>query len=176
MSKSRMSRVGMAGHSYGAFTTMAVAGQLFGPAQKSLGDSRVKAALAMSTPVPRRPPERNFASIKIPILHLTGTEDETPLINDTPAKDRRVPFDSINGPPQFLITFEGGDHMVFSGAAGLRRDAKRDARIHDLILQSTTTFWDAYLRDDAKAKAWLIDGDGKNAVGTAGVVESKHAK
>jgi len=170
-----MQRVGMAGHSFGAYATMAIAGQQFGPTGKNFADPRVKAAIAMSTPVPRRAPERNYSAIKIPMLHLTGTADVTPF-NDGGAENRRVPFDSIQGSPQFLITFEGGDHMLFSGASGLRRDAKRDALMHDLILQSTTAFWDAYLRDDAAAKKWLTDGGCESAVGKAGVLEMKNAK
>ncbi len=170
-----MERVGVAGHSFGAYTTMAIAGQKFGPIGKSFADPRVKAAIAMSTPTPRRGPDRNYAAIKIPILHLTGTADVSPF-NDGGAENRRVPFDSIHGPPQFLITFDGGDHMLFAGTSGPRRDAKRDAAMHDLILQSTTAFWDAYLRDDATAKKWLVNGGCKSAVDKAGVFEMKDLK
>ncbi len=170
-----MERVGVAGHSFGAITTMAVAGQRFGPMERSLVDPRVKAAIAMSTPVPRRPPERNYAQIKIPILHMTGTEDDSP-IGDTAAKDRRVPFDSIHGPPQFLVTFAGGDHMVFAGVGATLGVQGKDAAIHDLIRQSTTAFWDGYLREDVAAKNWLTNGGCKNALGERGVLEVKGGK
>jgi predicted dienelactone hydrolase len=166
-----LQRVGVAGHSFGAFTTLAIAGQRIGPRERSLADPRVQAAIAMSSPVPRRPSDRSYSQIKIPILHLTGTEDVSP-INDTTAQDRRVPFDLISGAPQFLITFNGGDHMVFSGTSRGQRNAAQDAQMHDLILRSTTAFWDAYLRGDAKAKAWSTQ-EFSRALGTNGVFEQK---
>jgi predicted dienelactone hydrolase len=48
-----LKRIGVAGHSFGAFTTLAIAGQKFGGAQRNIpfADPRVKAAIAMSAPV-----------------------------------------------------------------------------------------------------------------------------
>jgi len=148
---------------------MAIAGQRLGPGGRSLADSRVKAAIAMSTPVPRRPPERNYDAIKIPILHLTGTADESP-IHDTNPKERRVPFDSIQHAPQWLITFEGGDHMIFAGRSA-KLSAKQSAAMLDMIRQSTTAFWDAWLCGDDGAKRWLNEGGGKESLGDLGVME-----
>ena len=37
--------------------------------------------------------------------------------------------------------------------------SRRNPNHHRSILALTTAFWDAYLRDDARGKAWL-DGDG----------------
>jgi predicted dienelactone hydrolase len=166
-----LKRVGVAGHSFGAFTTLAIAGQRFGPGERSLADPRVKAAIAMSAPVPRRALERNYAGITIPIFHLTGTRDESPL-SDTSAKDRRVPFDSIQNAPQLLITFQDGDHMIFSGRSTAFSAEKKSALL-DAIRESTTRFWDAWLRDDAAAKSWLTNGSAKQALGKLGVLEQK---
>jgi dienelactone hydrolase len=166
-----LKRVGVAGHSFGAFTTLAIAGQRFGPGERSLADPRVKAAIAMSAPVPRRALERNYAGITIPIFHLTGTRDESPL-SDTSAKDRRVPFDSIQNAPQLLITFQDGDHMIFSGRSSALSAEKKSALL-DAIRESTTRFWDAWLRDDAAAKSWLTNGGAKQALGKLGVLEQK---
>ena len=33
--------------------------------------------------------------------------------------------------------------------------AERDALLHRLIQAASTAFWDAYLKNDAEAKAWL---------------------
>jgi predicted dienelactone hydrolase len=170
-----LQRVGLAGHSYGAFTTLACAGQRWGAAGKTLAEARIKAAIAMSAPVPRAVNESSYAAIQIPILHLTGTKDVSP-ISDTTAQDRRVPFDVISGAPQWLLTFKDGDHMVFSGATSPRRDPVQDALFHDLICQSTTAFWDAWLRQETKAKDWLTTGAFAKAVGGAGVVEMKNIK
>ena len=40
---------------------------------------------------------------------------------------------------------------------------KRNPNHHRVILALSTAFWDAWLRDDAAAKAWL-DGDGPKSV------------
>lgn len=111
-----LGRLGMAGHSFGAWTTMAVAGQSFAGGRVAIGDSRFKAAIPMSA---SPPPRRNrldavYAGVGIPCFHMTGTLDASPL-NDLAPKDRRVPFDHIRGADQYLVTFAGGDHMVFSG-------------------------------------------------------------
>lgn len=167
-------RVGLAGHSFGAFTTLAVAGQVFGPNDRSVRDARVKAGIAMSAPVPRQHRDRAYRQIQIPLLHMTGTADSS-AVGDTTIAERRIPFDQIDGAEQFLVTFTGGDHMVFSGRSGLRGGRSKDAVFHGLIRQSTTAFWDAYLKEDAKAKDWLAKGGFAKALGADGVFEQKPA-
>jgi len=157
-----LSRIGMAGHSFGAWTTLAVIGQaLIGPGgrKSSLPDARVKAAVAMSAPAPRdkKTLDKTFAGIKTPCLHMTGTLDDSP-IGDTKAKDRRVPFDHIRGADQYLVTFIGGDHAIFSGRGRLAGGSK-DAAFQALIRTATIVFWDAYLKGDRRAKALLV-GEG----------------
>jgi predicted dienelactone hydrolase len=159
-----LQRIGMAGHSYGAWTTLAVAGQVFfGPGGKELSgaDPRIKAALPMSAPAPRDKTaaklDAAFAKIKIPVMHMTGTLDDSP-IGETKAAERRLPFDHIRGADQYLITFAGGDHMIFSGRGRLPGNREKDEVFHRLILRASTAFWDAYLRDDAKAKEFLQRG------------------
>ncbi len=88
---------------------------------------------------------------------MTGTLDDSPL-GDTAANERRIPFDHIRGADQYLVTFTGGDHMIFSGRERLSGGSK-DAAFQALILAATTAFWDAYLKGDQPAKAFLV-GDG----------------
>ena len=171
-------KIGVAGHSFGAFTALAVAGQVFvTPSDKelTLSDSRVKAAIPMSAPVPKSQDkyDRAFSEIKIPCFHMTGTKDDSP-IGETSAAQRRIPFDHCNGSDQFLLTFEGGDHAVFSNQ---RRVAERemDARFQPLICKSSTKFWDAYLKGDAKAKEWLTGNGFSGELGDAGKFEKKLA-
>lgn len=173
-----LDRIGVAGHSFGAFTTLAIAGQIFAPGlgrQSSLADPRIKAAVPMSAPVPanRRRLDETYANIKIPCLHMTGTKDSSP-IGDTKPEERRLPFEHSNGSDQFLITFEDGDHGIFSGRGRLLANAK-DAAFQKLICASSTAFWDAYLRSDAKAKAWLVD-DFRIVLGQDGILELKLKK
>ncbi len=155
-----LERVGVAGHSFGAFTTLAVAGETFptldGSGERTAVDPRVKAAIAMSSPVPALKArwDKAFAKIRIPMFHMTGTKDDSP-IGSSKAPDRRVPFDKISGADQYLVTFKDGDHMVFSGHLPGQSGGENDALFQSFVLMGATAFWDAYLKDDARAKVWL---------------------
>ncbi len=49
--------------------------------------------------------------------------------------------------------------MIFSGRPGLAEDRKKkDAVFQDLICAGSTAYWEAWLRDDAAAHAWLMGG------------------
>jgi predicted dienelactone hydrolase len=172
-------RLGMAGHSFGAWTTLAIAGEAaVSPAvrESKFADSRFKAAIAMSAPVvaanQRDRFDQVFGEIKIPILHMTGTLDDSP-IGETKAAERRIPFDHISGADQYLITFTDGDHSIFAGP-GLRPVNRKKGHVfHDDILISSTAFWDAYLKDDDKAKTWLAEGEFGKLLGKEGKFEKK---
>ena len=103
---------------------------------------------------------------------MTGTADDS-SIDGTAAKDRRIPFDEITSTPQFLVTFTGGDHMLFSGPIRARIVTARNAAMHQTICAGTTAFWDAYLRRDASAKTWLTEKGFEQALGDQGVFEKK---
>lgn len=102
---------------------------------------------------------------------MTGTEDQSPIGGTTPA-ERRIPYDCIHGPDQYLVTFAGGDHMVFSGRF-LEKPRPTDARLQQLVCMATTAFWDAYLRGDPAAKAYLSGGGFGRLLSKAGVLEVK---
>lgn len=170
-----LARVGLAGHSFGAQTVQAILGQRPARAKVrlSLADPRVKAAIAFSPSYELANPKGAFADVKTPCFHFTGTKDEAPIGGATP-EDRRVPFDAIAAPDQFLVILDNGDHAVFGGGEGRRlgADPKQYAAWHKLIIELSTRFWDAELRGDAEAKRWLAT-DAKAAVGDAGTFESK---
>lgn len=179
-----LTRVGMAGHSFGGWTTMACIGQTLPALAKRtspLADPRIKAAIAMSAPAPKRDPQRAVANIKVPLMHMTGTLDDSP-IGDTKASERRIAFDALNGPEQYLVIFIGGDHMVFSGRVrgaeallGMQSGGGKDDVFRSLIVQGTTAFWDWYLKGDEKAGEWLRHGgyaavlDGNATLETKGI-------
>jgi len=174
-----LKHIGVAGHSFGAYTVNAVVGLRFTASRdRNLEDKRISAALSMSSPVPNKKANADldfsFGAITVPVLHMTGTKDDSP-INDTKAAERRLPYDHSTAKGTMLVTFNGGDHMIFSGR--LRRAAndeqkKNDDRFHDLIKQSSTAYFDWLLKDDDKAKAYLFS-DFKTTAGTTAVVESK---
>jgi predicted dienelactone hydrolase len=171
-----LGKIGVAGHSFGGFTALAVAGQTLGLSGSiSLADPRVKAVVQMSAPLPQRASDRQqvFGRIKIPVFHLTGTQDDS-LIGNTTAEQRRIPFDSMKNAETSLLIFEDGDHMIFSDAP--RRDSaqqEQDAIFHRHICAATTAWWDAYLREDSAAKHWLLAGAFTERLGKSGRFETK---
>ncbi len=167
-----LKRIGVAGHSFGGFTTMAIAGQEFGPVQWA--DPRVIAAIQMSAPVARPATrDRAYAKIITPVFHMTGTKDDSP-VGETKAGERRIPFDKMTASETCLVIFKDGDHMIFSGR--LQPDAERkqqDAVFQSLICAGSTAFWDAWLKSDASARAWLMDGGFAQRLGVQGTFEAK---
>jgi predicted dienelactone hydrolase len=174
-----LDRAGIAGHSFGAWTTLMIAGQVaVGPTGRELSaaDPRFKAAVSMSAPAPRRKEQIPlvFRNIKIPCFHMTGTRDDSP-VGDTAAPERRIPYDNIRGADQYLVTFKGGDHMVFSGRPRSAQGGENDARFQELIKMGSIAFWDAYLKDETEARAWLSRGGFAGVLAGDGVFEKKVA-
>ena len=154
-----LDKLAIAGHSFGAQTAMLIAGQKLGGAFLAskvgkLSDDRFKAALAMSESAPalRSQLDEIYGPIHIPTFFMTGTEDDSPLL-DTKASERRLPFDHTNAHPTYLLILDGGDHMVFSGRIGQPRPT--DAEHQKQIREDSTAFFDAYLKHDEAAKKWL---------------------
>jgi predicted dienelactone hydrolase len=170
-----LTRIGVAGHSFGAFTTLAIAGQSFpfGGTNNSFLDPRVRAALPMSAsvPMPGANLDEVYAPIRIPCLHMTGTRDDSPL-GETMANQRRVPFDHSKNSDQFLLTLRDADHMAFVGLSGPLFGSDKAGTYQKLICQSSTAFWDAYLRGNALAKTWLTN-DFQTVLGQDGTFEIK---
>ncbi len=174
-------RIGMAGHSFGGHTTLAVSGQVFPTPfgkERSFGDDRIKAAIAMSPQAPKKKSIHDvaFSRIKIPVMHLTGTLDRSPLDPDFAPADRQIPFQKIEGAAQYLIVFENGNHMIFSGRGRGPRDkaaisAKELATFHEHIKSATLAFWKAWLNDDEEVRLWLKSETGlKTALGTSAAI------
>ncbi|MFA7277240.1 MAG: hypothetical protein WC043_10625 [Pseudobdellovibrionaceae bacterium] len=155
-----MTRLGMSGHSFGGMTTQVMAGQKrgHGKRQYSLYEPRFKAGIVYSAgPVLHKKgqsPEDFYGGIKIPLLIMTGTDDDSPLENFG-YEQRLEVFTHSGGPEQHLLVLEDGDHMVYNGSRGkLEANPKRET--HETIIKILSlAFWEAYLRDNKKAHAWL---------------------
>jgi predicted dienelactone hydrolase len=170
-----IARIGMSGHSYGAITTMVAAGQAIGPAVQRIPVPQIRGAFVMSPSPPRNlDAERAYAGIAVPLFHLTGTGDSSPLDANTKSADRRLPFDRITEVDQYLLVLKDGLHLTFSG----RRDQPypRLERHHAIIRMAAVAFWDTVLRNDPAAREWLEGGGFARAVGNDGTVEIKRAK
>jgi predicted dienelactone hydrolase len=144
-----MTRIAVAGHSAGAFTALAMAGMRPADSSGELADRRVKVAVAMSMPkLGDAMPASGYDFITIPVLHMTGTCDGS-LIYRTNPRDRRIPFLATHATSEYLVTFNGVNHNVFSNVTDEH---------HQEIADVTLAFLDAWLRDDKSARAWLDAG------------------
>ena len=178
-----LSRIAMTGHSFGARTTMSLAGERYPGPIKSLADARITAFVAFSPAtqgLKRTWPER-YGEMTKPFFTVTGTIDGDVLGAGSNPKNRAALFDAQLAGDKFRVVFDGGDHSVFGG--GDQRDAawlnrvtgenheSTTAKTARVIRETTNTltlkFLDAYLKSDIKSKAWLLE-EAKSALGDAG--------
>jgi dienelactone hydrolase len=108
-----------AGHSYGANTSLLVAGARVSgpPAPPMLADPRVRAAVLLSTPpfYGVRDLGATVAPIGLPSLHITTTEDVIKIPGyESPASDRVAVFEAMGGHPKALAVFSQGSHSIFT--------------------------------------------------------------
>ncbi len=177
-----LTRLGIAGHSMGAWTASAIAGQRFPGAASaagvaggaSFGDARFRAAIAFSPSAqPGVDPALSFGAITIPFLAITGSEDGAPATAPPEQRAaalaaRRAPWDAMPAGGKYLLIFAGADHMVFSGNSA-RPPRPADAHVTTVTALATTRFWQAQLLGDTAAARWLaapaglrgslVDGD-----------------
>ena len=161
-----LNHVGMSGHSFGAVTTQAVSGQVM-PIGGGFTDPRIKAALPMSPSVPASGNAvRAFGSVKIPWLLMTGTKDVARIGSMTIGGDldsRLAVYPALPPGDKYELVLKDAEHSAFGERALPGENAPRNPNHHRAILALSTAFWDAYLRGDATAKAWL-NGDGPRSV------------
>jgi len=173
-----LARVGMSGHSFGASTTLHLAGKRFAPAIERqveqvagpLADARLGAFIAFSPQATGEALDYQFGQVQAPCLMFTGTLDGQPLPGiGVIAAQRLLPFEAMApAGNKFLAVFEQADHMLFNGSPGLRDIGAADrgaidagaveARVYPAIKAGSTAFWLAHLKQDPQAAAWLRDG------------------
>lgn len=155
-----LGHVGMSGHSFGAQTTQAVSGQSFPLIGRRFTDERIKAAVIMSpgSPQGRRDLRGAFADVTIPWMLMTGTKDTAPIGGQT-VESRLAVYPALPPGGKYELVLHGAEHSVFSDRRLPGDREPRDPAHHRAILALSTAFWDATLRDDPAAQAWL-DGAG----------------
>ena len=166
-----LSNICCSGHSFGAGTTLAIAGQSY--AAGSLQDKRIKSVMYLCPPVnvSRLARGKTYANIVVPGLLLTGTEDNSP-ISDTKAEDRRIPFDEIKAPHQYLVNIVGADHATFGGGRKFM-DTPGTANFHEMICKAAEEFLAATLKNDKTAWHWLDSNEAPEYFGKKAMFERK---
>ena len=163
-----LQRIGMSGHSFGAITTQAVAGQQFLRGGHNFTDPRIDAALMMSPSAPRRGGriESAFENVRIPWLLMTGTRD-TAVIGDATVDSRLAVFPALPAGRKFELVLDRAEHSAFSDRALPGDREPRNPNHHRAILALSTAFWDAWLKDDVAAQRRLQSEAARSALEAA---------
>jgi predicted dienelactone hydrolase len=152
--------VGVAGHSFGAMTTQALAGQRY-PVPTDLADPRPRAFVALSPSSARTRPDA-FAGITRPFLVITGSLDGDPFGSYDTGEPRERVYHGLPPGQRALLWLDGADHMTFAGnrerRIRLQRQRvalEREAAHHALVARLTGHWWRARLLGDERALAAL---------------------
>jgi predicted dienelactone hydrolase len=160
-----LTRIGMLGHSFGAYTTLVTCGarvalDWLAPAVapgKGLGpdlsDKRIKACVALSPQGPGEPYfiESSFATIDRPMLGITGSND---VSQDLPPENRRRFFALMPPGEKVFMWLANADHNGFSDSTGsgrlsLKSSSRKD--VQPVVRSATLLFFEAHLRGDKNA-------------------------
>ena len=93
---------------------------------------------------------------------MTGTKDLAPIGN-ADMKSRLAVFPALPPGGKYEAVLYGAEHSAFTDRALPGDTERRNPNHHRVILALSTAFWDAQLRGNKAAKAWL-DGDGPRSV------------
>lgn len=167
-----LGRVGVVGHSFGAYTAMvscgmrpaldwlrpAVApGKGLGP---DLSDPRIRCGVALSPQGVGEPffLRESFASLKVPLLGITGTLDRQQ--SGAPAENRREAFALWPRGDHRFVWLSNAKHLDFTDSSGSDRKAQSSASREDVqpvTRAAILLFLDANLRSDKSSAAKLTE-------------------
>ena len=173
-------RIAVAGHSYGAFTSMSIAGLKFsynGNPGFTLNDKRPVAIIAMGPQgIEDRffnTDEHSWEGIHVPVMTMTGTEDRGSRNQDWTW--RNDPFNFMPSGSKYNVVIEGAGHNSYYDREPLIPQGKpqRDPRHHGWIVAVTRAFLDSYVRGSDTAREWLDGGGPASMVGPELSFQSK---
>jgi predicted dienelactone hydrolase len=146
------SRIGVGGHSYGAWVSQVIGGAKINlpEGEKTMADKRVKAVLLLSPQgiVPGTlgmKNEHSWDELRIPMMVMTGSLDGG-LEGQVP-EWRKQPFRYAPPGNKYLVFFNGADHITFA--------APPNSPFLPEIEKCSLAFWDAFLKGDVAAKKAL---------------------
>ncbi len=150
-------RVFAAGHSYGANTTLLLAGARIEREGRALPlrDERVRAIMLISAPPFYGEPSMRdiLLPVSVPSLHVSATDDVIRIPGYySDVRDRLSIYDMIGSRRKALAIFDGGSHSVFTDRSltgGLVRNSELKRATRELTL--------AFLREQLLADKQAID-------------------
>ncbi len=139
---------------------------------RSVADDRVKAGIIISGGGlnNKMMTKDSWNELTVPILTITGSNDVAAIGNETP-ETRRHSFEysrgrDKGGPAAYLLWIDGATHSSYSGKSGAAArlvgdKGNTDGLDLDMTVKATTAttqaFLDAFIKNDAAAKAYLED-------------------
>jgi predicted dienelactone hydrolase len=166
-----LSRVGMLGHSYGAYTTLVACGARpaldwlvpeVAPGRglgADLSDPRIKACVALSPQGPGEPffLETSYATIDRPVLGISGSRDAQ---QGAAPEHRRRFFELVPPGGKVLVWLANADHLAFSDSSGSARSglpSRSRADAQPIVRAATLLFFEQHLRGSTEAGARLSE-------------------
>jgi len=157
--KMNLSEIGMSGHSLGAQTTVLVSGAVIDFSEQDTGheylDSRIKAAILMSGQGRGHMGFRkgSWDKVRLPMMVMTGTRDN--LSGENGPDWKMEPFQQCPPGEKFAVLVRDANHFSFCSNLSAGLGQNRNTKIISEIELPTLAFWDAYLKDDPAARAFL---------------------
>jgi dienelactone hydrolase len=168
-----VTRIGAAGHSFGAHTVLALAGQQFGRRGAAGRNPAIRAVAALSPMSPGNDAATApaaFGAVPSPVLAATGSADGSPLARDKSLEEvvaaRAAVFPALpksaSGKAHVGLWLQGATHSDFGGNAGPRKTPA--PHVVAVTTAATTAFFRAHLSGNSKpdmsaARALLRPGD-----------------
>jgi predicted dienelactone hydrolase len=152
-------RIGVGGHSMGSYTAEAIAGAIVdlpGHPGSNFADPRVKAVLCLSPQGPGQfgLNDHSFDRLSLPYIGMTGSLDSLGPVA-SPAW-HKIPFERSLPSDKYHLYIEGANHGSFITARTLSpTHAAQGEAILGYTNSASLAFWDAYLKNDARAKKYL---------------------
>ncbi|HRK34930.1 MAG TPA: hypothetical protein PLJ47_10085 [Candidatus Hydrogenedentes bacterium] len=178
-------RMAVAGHSFGAYTVTLTGGaELTDPTtgkRTSFSDPRPRAILMISGPGPDHTglTDNSWSNVTRPLMVFTGSRDPGYVFGCGPMW-RAAPYTLSPEGDKYLVYIRGAHHLSYIGpvidlplrdparrgpfALFIRHLARRTAKLLPAIDQTgifdytriaSVAFWNAYLKDDSAARAYL---------------------
>ena len=171
--------IAVAGHSFGAFVAQCHGGvrTLVNGKLTNLADPRVKCVVPISAQGESQTfglIAESWAEARTPALHITGTRDRS--MPDRPGGQmgdvgtKMVPFERSPAGGKYLLVIEGATHVSFGGRLVNIRGGGDPAALTKSV---SLAFFDAYLKHDDEAKAWLDREGATQWLGTQGKLRRK---
>ena len=161
-----LEHIGLCGHSFGAVTTMTMAGRQLPLGQRPVDEPRIDAFLAMSPQSGKgQDAKTSFGKLKRPIFCMTGTKDGSPIDSSVTPETRQAVYKALPLGDKYHLVLDGAEHHAFGDSENRFRRRQRDPAHHGIIQEFSLKFWDAYLKEDVEAKKWLQSEEAKTVKG-----------